>query len=129
LQNVIERAVILSPGPKLNVPVADLQLHAAPLRATGNAEARPRRRKPIRSILTEVDRNQIIRALKEAGGRVGGPDGAAARLGLKRTTFITRMNKLGIDPNGMSEYDGAGADTSDSSDALSDKPLATPLKF
>jgi formate hydrogenlyase transcriptional activator len=129
LQNVIERAVILSPGPKLNVPVAELQLHAIPLRASGNAEARPTRRKPIRSILTEVDRNQIIRALKEAGGRVGGPDGAAARLGLKRTTFITRMNKLGIDPNGMSERDGAGLDTSDSSDALPDRHLATPPKL
>jgi formate hydrogenlyase transcriptional activator len=126
LQNVIERAVILSPGPKLNVPVADLQLHAAPLRASGNAEARPARRKPIRSILTEVDRNQIIRALEQAGGRVGGPVGAAARLGLKRTTFITRMNKLGIDPNGISERDGAGGGTSDSSDALSDNHFATP---
>jgi formate hydrogenlyase transcriptional activator len=121
LQNVIERAVILSPGPKLNVPMAELQLQSTPLRASVNGAARPTRRKPIRSILTEVDRNQIIRALKEAGGRVGGSDGAAARLGLKRTTFITRMNKLGIDPNGLSERDGAGADTSDIPDALSDK--------
>jgi formate hydrogenlyase transcriptional activator len=126
LQNVIERAVILSPGPKLNVPVADLQLHTTPPRVSGNAEAGPTRRRPIRSILTEVDRNQIIRALEEAGGRVGGPYGAAARLGLKRTTFITRMNKLGIDPDEMSEGDGAGADTSDSPDALSGKHSATP---
>jgi len=126
LQNVIERAVILSPGPKLNVPVADLQLHTTLPRASGKAEAGPTRRRPIRSILTEVDRNQIIRALEEAGGRVGGPYGAAARLGLKRTTFITRMNKLGINPDGMSERDGAGSDTSDSSDALSGKHSATP---
>jgi formate hydrogenlyase transcriptional activator len=126
LQNVIERAVILSPGPKLNVPVADLQLHTTLPRANGKAEAGPTRRRPIRSILTEVDRNQIIRALEEAGGRVGGPYGAAARLGLKRTTFITRMNKLSINPDGMSERDGAGPDTSDSSDALSGKHSATP---
>jgi formate hydrogenlyase transcriptional activator len=118
LQNVIERAVILSPGPKLNVPVADLQPHTTPLRRSGIAEAISTRRKPIRSILTEVDRNQIIRALKEAGGRVGGVDGAAARLGLKRTTFITRMNKLRIDSNGISEYDGARDDTSHSSDTF-----------
>jgi formate hydrogenlyase transcriptional activator len=129
LQNVIERAVILSPGPKLNVPVADLQIHS-PQRAKDNAQAGPStRRKPIRSILTEVDRNQIIRALKEAGGRVGGSDGAAARLGLKRTTFITRMNKLGIDPNGVSKPDGAGPDTSDSSDVVSDKYLAARTEF
>ena len=129
LQNVIERAVILSPGPKLNVAVADLQLHTTLPRANGNAEPRPARRKPIRSILSEVDRNQIIRALKEAGGRVGGPDGAAARLGLKRTTFITRMNKLGIDPTGLSERDGTGPDTSDTPDALPDRHLPTPPKF
>jgi transcriptional regulator with GAF, ATPase, and Fis domain len=46
--------------------------------------------------LAEVDRNQIIRALKETDGRIGGPNGAANRLGLKRITFMTRMKKLGI---------------------------------
>jgi len=68
----------------------------------------------VRSILAEVDRNQIIRALKEADGRIGGSGGAAARLGLKRTTFITRMKKLGIDPNRVSERK---TDTSDIADA------------
>jgi formate hydrogenlyase transcriptional activator len=43
----------------------------------------------------ELDR--IVRILKETKGRVGGADGAAARMGLKRTTLITRMKKLGID--------------------------------
>ena len=71
----------------------------------------------MRSILAEVDRDQILHALKDAGGLVGGPNGAAQRLGLKRTTFITRMKKLGIDPNKLSERDGASADTSDSSDS------------
>ena len=42
-------------------------------------------------------------------------NGAASRLGLKRTTFITRMKKLGIDPNRVSERDGVGTDTPDSS--------------
>jgi formate hydrogenlyase transcriptional activator len=129
LQNVIERAVILSPGPKLNVPVAELQLRTTPLRAAGNAAARSTRRKPIGSILTEVDRKQIIRALKETGGRVGGPEGAAARLGLKRTTFITRMNKLGVGPNVVSERDGAGPDSSGSPEALPDGDAATPPNF
>jgi transcriptional regulator with GAF, ATPase, and Fis domain len=60
-----------------------------------DASSKSTKRTPVRSILAEVDRNQIVQALQEAGGRVGGRDGAAARLGLKRTTFITRMNKLG----------------------------------
>jgi hypothetical protein len=63
-----------------------------------------------------VDRNQIIRALKETGGRIGGPVGAAARLGLKRTTFITRMRKLGIHPHPVSQLEMDSTDTSDGSD-------------
>ena len=116
LQNVIERSVILSSGPSLNVPVA--QLLPITTHAPGNevAQAKSKRRIPVRSILTEVDRNQIIRALKETEGRIGGPDGAAARVGLKRTTFITRMRKLGIEREQLSEHDGAGTDASDSSD-------------
>jgi formate hydrogenlyase transcriptional activator len=116
LQNVIERAVILSSGPTLKVPIAELQSRTMTEPTRENASTRSTKRMPVRSILADVDRNQIIRALKEAGGRVGGPDGAAASLGLKRTTFITRMKKLGIDPNTLSERDGVGTDTADSSD-------------
>ncbi len=86
---------------------------------------------PVRSILAEVDGNQIIRALKEAGGRVGGPDGAAARLGLKRTTFVTRMKKLGIERSQASERDGAVTDASDSADnsaVLSSHTNVSPSK-
>jgi formate hydrogenlyase transcriptional activator len=115
LQNVIERAVILSPGPGLRVPLAEMQSHAVPVSSSEDASATSARRTPVRSILAEVDPNQIIRALKEAGGRIGGPDGAAARLGLKRTTFITRMKKLGLSSNGASERDVDSADTSDTS--------------
>jgi formate hydrogenlyase transcriptional activator len=43
-------------------------------------------------------RDQIVRALTECRGQVGGQDGAAARMGLNRTTMISRMKKLGIDP-------------------------------
>jgi len=114
LQNVIERAVILSSGPSLKVPVTELQPRTAPVPARDDQSAHSTRRTPVRSILAEVDRNQIIRALKEADGRIGGPNGAANRLGLKRTTFITRMKKLGIDASTASEHDGTSSDTSDS---------------
>ena len=116
LQNVIERSVILSSGPTLKLPIADLQ--SRPMPASSNNVPKPHsaRRTPVRSILAEVDRNQIIRALKETGGRIGGPVGAAARLGLKRTTFITRMRKLGIHPHPVSQLEMDSTDTSDGSD-------------
>jgi len=119
LQNVIERAVILSSGPKLKVPVAELQPLTTSAPTSGDAISRSIKRRPVRSILAEVDRDEIIRVLKEADGRVGGPNGAATRLGLKRTTLITRMKKLGIGSNARSERDGPVADTPDSSDSSS----------
>jgi transcriptional regulator with GAF, ATPase, and Fis domain len=123
LQNVIERAVILSPGTALVVPVAEMERHMTQEPAREDAPDRSARRQPVRSILANVDREQIIRALKDADGRVGGPYGAASRLGLKRTTFITRMKKLGIHPNAVSEHGGAASDTSDTSDTSSVAPL------
>lgn len=116
LQNIIERSVILSSGPSLNVPVAELHAHAMPMPANEVA-SKSARRTPIRSILAEVDRDQIIRALEDAGGRIGGEGGAAARLGLKRTTFITRMKKLGINRHTVSELKMDSTDTSDTADA------------
>jgi transcriptional regulator with GAF, ATPase, and Fis domain len=85
--------------------------------ANAAAPTKSTRRTPVRSILVEVDRNQIIRALEEAGGRIGGEDGAAARLGLKRTTFITRMKKLDINRHTVSELKMDSTDTSDTADA------------
>jgi formate hydrogenlyase transcriptional activator len=125
LQNVIERAVILSSGPSLKVPVVELHSPTMPPPANDAAQAKSTRRVPVRSILAEVDRNQMVRALQAAGGRVGGRDGAAARLGLKRTTFITRMQKLGIDANQVSERKVDSTDASDTSDAsiVQDSPL------
>jgi len=119
LQNVIERAVILSSGPALVVPLAEIHGRTTAAAAGDDASVRSARRRPVRSILAEVDRDQIIEALKGAGGRVGGPNGAASRLGLKRTTFITRMKTLGIDPNKVSEPNATGTDTSDSPDTSS----------
>jgi formate hydrogenlyase transcriptional activator len=115
LQNIVERSVILSSGPSLNVPMAEL--HPLEMPASANeAPAKSTRRTPVRSILAEVDGSQIIGALEEAGGRIGGPSGAAARLGLKRTTFITRMKKLGISPTPVSQLKMDSTDTSGTSD-------------
>ena len=91
LENVIERAVILSPGSLLQVPESALQRPVA-------AVAREREPPPNGSIgsYREGEREMIIRALRDANGVVGGPNGAAARLGLKRTTLHSKMVKLGI---------------------------------
>ena len=89
LQNIIERAVILSPGPTLQVPLADLQ--AVP------AQTQPGTA-PIATPITLVDaeREHIVDALVATGWVVGGPKGAAARLGMKRSTLQKKMQKLGI---------------------------------
>ena len=86
LQNVIERAVILSPGPSLQVPLGDLPPAAAPAPAP-TAEA---------VTLADAQREHILGALRETGWVVGGPKGAAARLGMKRSTLQKKMKKLGI---------------------------------
>jgi formate hydrogenlyase transcriptional activator len=86
LQNVIERAVILSPGPSLQVPPGDLPPAAA--RAAALA--------PAAITLADAEREHILGALRETGWVVGGPKGAAARLGMKRSTLFKKMQKLGI---------------------------------
>jgi formate hydrogenlyase transcriptional activator len=83
LQNLIERAVILSPGPELRLPVAELK---QPSEAPSNIT------------LQAAEREHIVRVLRETNWVVGGPRGAAARLGLKRTTLQSKMRKLGIAP-------------------------------
>jgi formate hydrogenlyase transcriptional activator len=86
MQNVIERAVILSPGPALQVPLGDLQ--AAPAQGQGPAAAP--------GTLADAERDHILGVLRETGWVLGGPTGAAARLGMKRTTLQSKMKKLGI---------------------------------
>ena len=87
LENFIERAVILTEGPVLNLPLAELHVTAS---AESRSAAEPR------SAADAGERAQILRALKEARGVIAGPTGAAARLGLKRTTLNSRIRKLGI---------------------------------
>jgi transcriptional regulator with GAF, ATPase, and Fis domain len=84
LQNLIERAVIMSPGPELRLPPIDF----APV--TQQCLASRTR------TLEEAQREHIVKVLNEAGGIVGGQRGAASRLGLARTSLIYRMRKLGI---------------------------------
>ncbi len=87
LEHLIERAVILTTGGELRVPLADLAPHAAP---EAHAPA------PPPETLRDNERELIRRTLAACGGVVGGPRGAAARLGLKRTTLLSRMKKLGL---------------------------------
>jgi len=81
LQNLMERAALLSPGPSLRVPLAEILND--PGFSAGNA-------------LEQAEREQILRALRESNWVVGGARGAAARLGLKRTSLAYKMQKLGI---------------------------------
>ena len=87
LQNVVERAVILSTGSVLQVPAAAIQ-------TVGSDE-------PVESSRAEAgyrvgEKAMILKALSQSRGVIAGPSGAAARLGLKRTTLHSKMRKLGI---------------------------------
>jgi len=82
LENFIERAVILTRGTVLQVPVSELRHHAtAP---------------PVSASLKESERDHILKVLRESRGKISGPGGAADRLGLKRSTLQAKMKKLGI---------------------------------
>ncbi|MEI9936599.1 MAG: sigma 54-interacting transcriptional regulator [Pseudomonadota bacterium] len=85
LQNVIERAVILADGPELKLEPLAL-----------SALARPVARAGVYRSLDEVNRAHIVEVLRSTRGVVAGPHGAAARLGLKRSTLLYRMKKLGV---------------------------------
>jgi formate hydrogenlyase transcriptional activator len=97
LQNVVERAVIVSRGPVLNVPVADLRIRTQSRAKAEAAEAaQPQPAENLRDMLGDAERQQILNALEQANWLVSGPNGAAARLGMKRSTLQFRMRKLGI---------------------------------
>ena len=87
---MIERAVILSAGPELQVtltevkPTSDRPTSMSPVSMTGT------------STLESVERDHIVRVLEETKWIVGGPNGAAVRLGIKRQTLQAKMLKLGI---------------------------------
>ena len=85
LQNLIERAVILSPGHTLDVPTVTL-----------TPRFQPAIREQVPQTLEETDRRHIVAALESTNWVIGGPNGAATRLGMKRSTLQFRMQKLGI---------------------------------
>jgi formate hydrogenlyase transcriptional activator len=93
LQNFIERAVILSRGTMLLAPVTELKPKAR--RATVS---------PI--TLEQAESSHILHTLRETNWVIGGPKGAAARLGIKRTTLIGKMRRLRLSrpPSEMTEY-------------------------
>jgi PAS domain S-box-containing protein len=87
LENFVERSVILTPGLVLQVPLSEL--HAESELDSDETET-----------LRDKERQRILRALRECNGQLGGPNGAAARLGLKRTTLQSKLNGFGISPGG-----------------------------
>jgi len=90
LENLLERAVILTRGPVLYVPLAELEPMEEQEEPVESAE-------PDNPSLRAAEREHILRVLREAKGQIGGPEGAAARLGLKRTTLNSKLKKLGIE--------------------------------
>jgi formate hydrogenlyase transcriptional activator len=87
LENLVERAVILSRGAELQIPVAEFKQRTKLVPAAAPSGS---------ATLEHAEREHIVRALDETDWVIGGPAGAAARLGLKRTTLQSRMRKLGI---------------------------------
>ncbi len=117
LENFIERAVILTHGKSLELPLAE---SSRPRELSVSDNPSPRREeiaRIVRETINEMnlgnsgsavkerqekEKQKIVRVLSETKGRVGGADGAAARLVINRTTLISRMKKLGIDPKQFS---------------------------
>ena len=93
LQNFIERSVILTKGRELQAPIVELT----------NREARD----GVVRTLNDAQRALIIKTLRQTNWVVGGPNGAAARLGLKRTTLVTKMERLGISTRPTKPVTGA----------------------
>jgi formate hydrogenlyase transcriptional activator len=89
LENLLERAVILTRGPVLYVPLGELEEMEEEEPADAGEPENPN--------LRAAEREHILRVLREAKGQIGGPEGAAARLGLKRTTLNSKLKKLGIE--------------------------------
>src|SRR5438105_12789253 len=96
LQNVIERAVILSTDSTLNVDVADLKISRAGDVAGKTRPPKSPRNGALQDVLEQSERRQILKALGQSNWVVAGPKGAAAHLGMKRSTLQLRIKKLGI---------------------------------
>ncbi len=90
LQNVIERAVILTTGPILKVLTDELNLRTDALPVPNHRDGN------LRAALDDAERQEIVATLEKTGWKVAGPNGAAALLGMKRSTLQSHMQRLGI---------------------------------
>jgi len=98
LQNVLERAVILSSGPVLRVSLSDLSAPGG-LSSKHSHPVKPENEGNLRRLLEETERQRILEVLDETHWVIAGPRGAAAHLGVKRSTLQARILKLGIARN------------------------------
>jgi formate hydrogenlyase transcriptional activator len=97
LQNVIERAVILSPGPALQIPPGDLPSSGDRRQEAGSTGPESSPQTPGTAVtLADAEREHILGVLRDTGWVLAGLRGAAARLGVKRTSLQRKMKKLGI---------------------------------
>jgi len=96
LQNVIERAVIISAGPALSVDVADLKFPKGSRSEERAAAPHSTTNGGLHSLLEETERQHILQTLKQCNWVVAGANGAAARLGMNRSTLQVRIRRLGI---------------------------------
>jgi formate hydrogenlyase transcriptional activator len=106
LENLIERAVLLSPAKELRVPIGELKAATAAFSAAAGASEQLANPMAITTVpnalsspiatLEDADRQHILRALRQTNWRIAGPQGAATLLGMKRTTLQARIRKLGI---------------------------------
>src|SRR5580700_7628686 len=95
LQNVLERAVILSSGPVLRVALSDLSTNGGLISKQSHPDT-PENQGNLRRLLEETERQRILEALDETRWVIAGPRGAAVQLGVKRSTLQARILKLGI---------------------------------
>jgi formate hydrogenlyase transcriptional activator len=96
LQNVIERAVIISTGPALSIDVSDLRFPKAGHAVEEKTSLKSPPNGGLQEVLEQSERQQILKALEHSNWVVAGPQGAAEKLGMKRSTLQHRIRKLGI---------------------------------
>jgi formate hydrogenlyase transcriptional activator len=109
LENFVERAVILSRGSELELPLTELRLRDGDISAADDRRSKDRRAhrqkpqpssqstsEPTTMTLEDAERGHILQVLRASDWQVGGPEGAAARLGMKRTTLNSKMKRLSI---------------------------------
>jgi transcriptional regulator with GAF, ATPase, and Fis domain len=113
LENFVERAVILTRGRSLEVPTTELRKSAVDTSVSNDNGREDEISRIVRETISEIskgttrsaakeqdqkERQEIMRVLSETKGRVGGADGAAARMAINRTTLMSRIKRFGIDP-------------------------------